>query len=150
MFNAPLSSAVDHAACGSPDRGFSLTPSPATIPSALQAGLSSTDTRSRSLHRFSVPLLPRPLRVPDNISLLPLPSYSPQLNPIENVWAFLRTNHLNKSVWDSYDEIVDACCRAWNAFIADVDRVASVKHQPAHQWWRLLAAPPVTVREPCR
>jgi len=66
------------------------------------------------------------LRVPDNISLLPLPSYSPQLNPIENVWAYLRANHLNKSVWDSYDAIVDACCRAWNAFITDVDRVASV------------------------
>ena len=66
------------------------------------------------------------LRVPDDISLLPLPSYSPQLNPIENVWAFLRANHLNQRVWDSYDAIVDACCRAWNAFITDVDRVASV------------------------
>ncbi len=66
------------------------------------------------------------LRVPDNISLLPLPSYSPQLNPIENVWAYLRANHLNQSVWDSYDAIVDACCRAWNAFITDADRVASV------------------------
>ncbi len=66
------------------------------------------------------------LRVPDNISLLPLPSYSPQLNPIENVWAFLRANHLNQRVWDSYDAIVEACCRAWTAFITDVDRVASV------------------------
>ena len=43
----------------------------------------------------------RRLRVSDNISLLPLPSYSPQLNPIENVRATLRANHLNQNVWDS-------------------------------------------------
>jgi len=30
------------------------------------------------------------LRVPDNIVLLPLPPYSPELNPVENVWPFLR------------------------------------------------------------
>ena len=34
------------------------------------------------------------LVVPDNISLMPLPGYSPQLNPIENVWAYLRGNYL--------------------------------------------------------
>jgi len=66
------------------------------------------------------------LRVLGNITLLPLPSYSPQLNPIENVWAYLRSNFLNKRVWDSYDEIVDACCMAWNAFINDIARVKSV------------------------
>ena len=66
------------------------------------------------------------LRVPDNTTLLALPSYSPQLNGIENVWAYLRGNFLNRRVWDSYDDIVDACCKAWNAFINDVERVASV------------------------
>ena len=39
------------------------------------------------------------LRVPENITLLPLPSYSPQLNPIETVWAYLRGNFLNRRVW---------------------------------------------------
>ncbi len=66
------------------------------------------------------------LRVPDNITLLALPSYSPQLNPVENVWAYLRGNFLNRRVWDSYDEIVDACCTAWNAFINDTSRVGSI------------------------
>ncbi len=66
------------------------------------------------------------LRVPDNITLVPLPSYSPQLNPVENVWAYLRGNFLNRRVWDSYDEIVDACCKAWNAFINDAGRIASI------------------------
>ncbi len=40
--------------------------------------------------------------------------------------AYLRGNFLNRRVWDSYDDIFDACCKAWNAFINDVERVASV------------------------
>ncbi len=55
-----------------------------------------------------------------------LPGYSPQLNPIENVWAYLRGNYLNRRVWDSYDQIVDVCCTAWNAFINDNSRVRSI------------------------
>jgi len=55
------------------------------------------------------------LRVPDNISLLPLPPYSPELNPVENIWQFLRQNYLANRVFDTYDAIVDACCDAWNA-----------------------------------
>jgi len=66
------------------------------------------------------------LRVPENISLLPLPAYSPELNPVENVWQFLRQNYLANSVFDSYDAIVNACCDAWNALIADPDRITSI------------------------
>ncbi len=66
------------------------------------------------------------LTLPSNVSLLPLPSYSPELNPIENVWQYLRANYLNISIWHTYEEIVDACCRAWNAFIQDIDRVMSL------------------------
>ena len=66
------------------------------------------------------------LRVPDNVTLLHLPSYAPQLNPVENVWAFLRANSLNRRVWNSYEAIVDACCAAWNAFVGDTARVRSV------------------------
>jgi len=66
------------------------------------------------------------LAVPDTLTLLPLPPYAPELNPIENVWQYLRGNQLSTRVWDSYDAIVDACCDAWNAFVADVDRVTSV------------------------
>ena len=30
------------------------------------------------------------LEVPDNITLMPLPPRSPELNPVENVWQFMR------------------------------------------------------------
>ena len=66
------------------------------------------------------------LELPENVSLLHLPRYAPQLNPMENVWAYLRSNYLSISLWDTYDQIVDACCRAWNAFVTDPQRVASL------------------------
>lgn len=71
------------------------------------------------------------LRLPDNISLLPLPPYCPELNPVENVWQFLRANHLSNRVFDTYGAILDACCDAWNAFTADPERVRSVT---AREW----------------
>jgi hypothetical protein len=57
------------------------------------------------------------LKVPDNIVLLPLPPYAPELNPAENIWEYLRGNELSHCVWDSYEAIVDACCSAWNGLM---------------------------------
>ena len=64
--------------------------------------------------------------IPANISLLKLPSYAPELNPIENVWEYLRGNKLSHRVWDSYDAILAACKDAWNTLIADTTRVRSI------------------------
>ena len=66
------------------------------------------------------------LCVPDNITLLHLPPYSPELNPVENVWAYLRGNKLSNRVFDTYDAIVDACCDAWTWFMASPERVTSI------------------------
>ena len=66
------------------------------------------------------------LRLPANISLLHLPPYSPELNPVENIWEYLRENQLSNRVYDSYDTIVDACCAAWNALIATPNRIRSI------------------------
>jgi len=66
------------------------------------------------------------LRLPDNISLLHLPSYSPELNPVENVWQYLKQNYLSNRVFDTYEDIVDACCEAWNKLMAMPDRIASI------------------------
>jgi DDE superfamily endonuclease len=69
------------------------------------------------------------LVVPDNITLLPLPSRSPELNPVENVWQYLRQNKLSLRVWPNYDAIVATCCDAWNALMAMPDRLASITHR---------------------
>ena len=66
------------------------------------------------------------LVIPDNLSLLTLPPYSPELNPVENVWQYLRANWLAIRVFDSCDAIVDACCAAWNRFANDPNTVTSI------------------------
>ena len=66
------------------------------------------------------------LRVPDNITLLSLPPYSPELNPMENVWDYLRQNKLCAQVWDTYEDIVDACDTAWRFLTNDPDRIRSI------------------------
>jgi transposase len=42
-------------------------------------------------------------RVPDNIVLLPLPPYAPELNSTEYIWEYLRSNWLSHCVWDTYE-----------------------------------------------
>lgn len=71
------------------------------------------------------------LTVPDNISLLHLPPYSPELNPVENVWAYLRANKLAITVFDTYDDIVEASCKAWNFFANDPKAITSIT---SRQW----------------
>ena len=66
------------------------------------------------------------LVVPENLTLLPLPSYAPELNPVENVWEYLRQNKLSHRVWEGYDAIVATCCEAWNWLVAAPDRLASI------------------------
>jgi hypothetical protein len=66
------------------------------------------------------------LRIPDNITIVMLPPYAPELNPVENIWAYLRANRLAITVFDTYDDIVDRCCDAWNAFANDPERVRSI------------------------
>jgi len=63
------------------------------------------------------------LDVPRNVTLLRLATLCTELNPIENVWEYLRGNYLAHTVWDTYEQIVEACCTAWNAFVNDIERV---------------------------
>src|SRR3954471_17530209 len=59
------------------------------------------------------------LVVPDNLTLVLLPARAPELNPVENIWQFLRDNWLSSRVFASYADIVDHCCSAWNRRIND-------------------------------
>jgi hypothetical protein len=53
----------------------------------------------------------------NNILLLPLPAASPELNPVEQLWQYLRDRFLANRVFEDMTAIVDACCDAWNAFV---------------------------------
>ena len=71
------------------------------------------------------------LVVPPNITIIALPPKSPELNPVENVWQYLRQNKLAITVFNDYDDIVDKCCQAWTFFANDKAVVASIT---SRQW----------------
>ncbi len=54
------------------------------------------------------------LAIPPNITLMPLPARSPERNPVENIWQFMRDNWLSNRVYKSDADIVAPCCEAWN------------------------------------
>ena len=66
------------------------------------------------------------LKLPCNITLIRLPPYSPELNAAENIWEYLRKNKLANVVFETYDDIVDACCDAWSFFVKDPKTVTSI------------------------
>ena len=66
------------------------------------------------------------LTVPPNITLLPLPPRAPELNPIENIWLFMRDNWLSNRIFKSYDEIVAICCEAWNKLTDQPWKIMSI------------------------
>ena len=66
------------------------------------------------------------LKVPGNITLLSLPPRSPELNPVENVWEYLRQRWLSNRIFKDYDAILDAVCDAWNRLIVEPARIASI------------------------
>lgn len=66
------------------------------------------------------------LDIPNNITLMPLPPRAPELNPVENIWQFLRENWLSNRIFKSYDDILDHCCFAWNRLIDQPWRIRSI------------------------
>jgi len=70
------------------------------------------------------------LKVPDNMTLVRLPPYSPELNPIESIWLFLKERYLSHRLLDDYEAIVDAISGAWNRLMAETGRVKSLCTHP--------------------
>jgi len=66
------------------------------------------------------------LSIPENLSLLHLPPYSPELNPQEQVWQYLKNTYLSNRVFKSADAILEACCDAWKKFAEQPDLIHSM------------------------
>src|SRR3954447_18768163 len=71
------------------------------------------------------------LTVPANLILIHPPPYSPELNPVERVWEYLRDRWLSHRVLTGgYDAVVDAACAAWNALLAEPGRLRTLTNFP--------------------
>jgi len=64
--------------------------------------------------------------MPANITPIFLPSKSPELNPVENIWQYMRANWLSNRVFETYEAIIEAACEAWNKLIALPDTIKSI------------------------
>jgi len=60
------------------------------------------------------------LRVPENITLHFLPPYSPDLNPVETLWLFMKTNYLCNRIFDTLEEIMEAGLGAWSKLTNEI------------------------------
>ena len=78
------------------------------------------------------------LRVPDNITLIQLPAYSPELNPVERVWLYLKERFLSHRLHADYDAIAEAACNAWNRLLAEAGRITSLCSYPDTEGRRRL------------
>ena len=74
------------------------------------------------------------LNIPENIHLMPLPPYSPELNPIEQVWQQLRKIKLSNTNFKDYEDIVDSCCEAWNCFC---DEDGNIQNLCTRDWAKI-------------
>src|SRR5437870_11897392 len=75
------------------------------------------------------------LVVPANITIIALPPKCPELNPVENVWQFMRDNWLSNRIFKSYDDLVDHCCEALNKLVDQPWRIMSIGlRQWAHEF----------------
>ena len=70
------------------------------------------------------------MQVPANTTLLPLPPYSPELNPVERVWLCLREGFLSFRLYQNEQAIVDALCAAWNALRDETGRLTTLTSHP--------------------
>lgn len=66
------------------------------------------------------------LKMPENMTAIKLPPYSPELNPIENLWHYLRSHHWSNRKYGDYDALREAGCNAWHATCLDAEKIKTV------------------------
>ena len=66
------------------------------------------------------------LCVPENVTLVRLPPYSPELNPIENLWHYLKSHFWSNRAYDDYDALEQAAVDAWEKAVLDPELMKTV------------------------
>lgn len=72
----------------------------------------------------------RALKVPENITLLPLPPYSPELNPAENLWHYLRSHYWANREYADWEALAQAAGEAWQNVCLQPDLIKTVCNAP--------------------
>jgi len=70
------------------------------------------------------------LKVPENVTLVELPPYSPELNPIENLWHFLKSHHWSNRTYDDFEHLTEAADQAWKNVCLNQETIKTVCRAP--------------------
>lgn len=70
------------------------------------------------------------LKVPENITLLQLPPYSPELNPMENLWHYLKSHYWSNRAYADYEELEEAAIDAWRIAVLNPELMKTVCNAP--------------------
>ena len=70
------------------------------------------------------------LKVPENVTIVPLPPYSPELNPVENLWHYLRSHYWANRIYADYDALRHAAIDAWHDSVLNPAIIQSVCRAP--------------------
>jgi transposase len=68
----------------------------------------------------------RELQIPDNVKLIRLPPYSPQLNPIEQIWLYLKSHFTRGAYFENLDQVQNRLLTGVRLLHARPDIVKSV------------------------
>lgn len=64
--------------------------------------------------------------VPANITIIELPAYSPELNPVENLWQYLRSHYWANRGYENYDALREAACDSWQTACLDEKLIQNI------------------------
>lgn len=106
----------------------------------------NTDTMSSFFEQFAAEVSPsihvvmvwdqagfhtsKNLNIPPNVTIVPLPPYSPELNPVENLWHYLRSHYWANRIYADYDALRIAACDAWQKVCLEPAMLRSICHCP--------------------
>lgn len=65
-------------------------------------------------------------KIPENITIVALPPYSPELNTVENLWRYLRSHYRANRSYANYDDLRYAAIDAWQNAAVDPEIIKSV------------------------
>ena len=89
--------------------------------------------------------------VPSNVSLIQLPPYSPELNPVENLWHYLRAHHWSNRPYRDYDALQEEAVRSLCAVREDTETIKTVCNPRYLSRAHEIAGKRITPKpDPCR
>lgn len=131
-----ISTYIYGAACANTGESFGLV-LPYTNVEAMQVYLHELSKQIKSGRHVALVMdnagwhTAKDLTVPENITIIPLPAYSPELNAMEQVWEWMKLNYLSNCNFKDYNDIVDRVCYAWSNFSQQPNLIKSL----CARWW---------------